>query len=275
MTVKRWHRSCGLLLRICIHWKRTDRKLCSETRKVSAHCREKYGEKAGFCSGEGRNGRMNQSRQSAWPCSSSACFWKNSWVFSRLPFWEKQSNRIRTSEGCCVLGPRILLMRLPGWCWWRSICTSWFSACSPWSCKCPPAWRTAVCPGTASNPSGQRSQSSGQTAATDQWSYLPADRKKLFHYAVHQSLSEGKTNYLKGSHEGDILTAIRLLSFWVTALNRKGKCCKRRMEKEEKRNRMKKWKRPNRTCEFWDTDLPWSLSLCLLWSHCPDVSAYS
>lgn len=31
----------GLSWRICIHWKSTDRKLCNDTRKVSAHWREK------------------------------------------------------------------------------------------------------------------------------------------------------------------------------------------------------------------------------------------
>lgn len=48
-----------------MHWNRTERKLCSETRKVSAHWREKYGEKVGFCSGLLMNGKMNQSRHSA------------------------------------------------------------------------------------------------------------------------------------------------------------------------------------------------------------------
>lgn len=95
----------------------------------------------------------------------------------QVTFLEKQNNTIRISKGCSVSGPHILLMRLPGLCWRHSICTSWFSACWLWSCKCPPAWRTAVCPGRASNPSGQIGQSSGQTAATDQWSCLPADRK--------------------------------------------------------------------------------------------------
>lgn len=171
----------------------------------------------------------------------------------QVTFLEKQNNTIRIFEDWSVSGPHILLMRLPGLCWWHSICTSWFSACWPWSYKCPPAWRTAVCPGRASNLSGQRGQSSGQTAATDQWSCLPANRKKRFHHLVHQSLSGVKTNYLKGSYDVEILTAISLLLFCITliirikVINRRVKCCERRMktkedEEKEKRNRIKKWK---------------------------------
>lgn len=69
--------------------------MCSDTRKVSDHWREKYGQKAEFCSGEGMNGRMNQSLHSAWPCSSEACLRKNSCVFSKLPFWKRNQKKGR------------------------------------------------------------------------------------------------------------------------------------------------------------------------------------
>lgn len=198
-TVKHLHRSCGLPLRICIHWKRTDRKLCSETRKVSAHCREKYGEKAGFCSGEGINGRMNQSRQSAWPWSSSACFWKNSCVFSRLPFWK---NKIIQSESL-----RVVVFQDHIFFWWGYLdCVDDIVSVQAGSqlVDCGPV--NVLQPGE--QPFVQVEPvilQAKEVKALDKLLQLINDlvylqtEKKKFHYPVHQSLSGVKTNYLKGS----------------------------------------------------------------------------
>lgn len=139
----------------------------------------------------------------------------------QVTFLEKQTNRIRISEGCMLrFRPCIPEMRLPGRCWWRSICTSWFSAYWPWFCKCPPAYRTVVCPSRASNPSDQIGQSSGRTAAAGQWSYLPADRtsQKWFHHSLHQSISWVKTNDLKGLHNIDLWTVLLLLLFLIALI---------------------------------------------------------